>query len=76
MLGTEKGNGDQFTLHLLWSSPTLWGCVFHPGVCEVWERTKHAELQEPKLMFVKGWLFLKTFYEIPYLDCPSKHSVP
>lgn len=42
MLGTEKGNGDQFALHLLWSSPTLWGCFFHPEVCEVWERTKHA----------------------------------
>lgn len=62
MLGTEKGNGDQFTPHL------LWGCFLYRGLCEVWERMKLAELQEPRLMFIKDRLFLKTFYGIPYLD--------
>lgn len=29
---------------------------------------KEQNMQEPKLMFIKGRIFLKTFYEIPYLD--------
>lgn len=68
MLGTEKGNGDQFTLLLLWGSPALRGCISQTGLSKVWGRMKHAELLKPKLMVTKGRPFLKRFYEIPYLD--------
>lgn len=68
MLGAEKGNGDQFRLHLVWGSPMLWDCISQTRLGEVWGRIERVELLKPKLMFIKGRHFLKTFYEIAYLE--------
>lgn len=46
----------------------LWDCIFQTGLGEVWGRIERVELLTPKLMFIKGQLFLKRFYEIPYLE--------
>lgn len=48
MLGAEKGNRDQFALHLLWGGPMLRDCISQPGLSEGWGRMGHAELLKPK----------------------------